>query len=398
MPISSVVAALLIQTAVPADYRAKFPLPGLEVPSGWGINVGLRGAPEADFDKLVSLGAKWVRFDLVWSRIEKFAGVYDFEEYDQIMASLKKRGIRAILILDYGNKVHDVDSPRTREGRAAFARYATEAVKRYRGQGVLWEIWNEPNLKHFWRSEPSADEYVALVRVTADAIRTVSSQEWIIGPSISRFDWRYLERCFEEGMLQFLDAVSIHPYRDTRPPESSLGEWARLREMVDRFAPPGKQLPLICSEWGYATWGKGIKEEKQAEYIVRAYLSNLSAGVPITIWFSLRDRGVDPANKEHHFGIMGPALQPKPAFKAIQATLKSLNGFEFDSRVDLGHEMDHGLIFRKGDLRRLLLWTSNPKGSIVELPVGIGGFADERGRQPRTMKLRHEITSLEARY
>ncbi len=55
--------------------------------------------------------------------------------------------IRIVFILDYGNDLygggnaHHFDA-----GRAAFARFAAAAARHYRGKGIIWEIWNEPNL------------------------------------------------------------------------------------------------------------------------------------------------------------------------------------------------------------------------------------------------------------
>src|SRR5438552_735954 len=77
-----------------------------------------------------------------WARIERARGEYDFSAYDRLVAALERNKLRAVFILDYGNKLHDADSPRTDEGRAAFARWAATAVQHYAGKGFLWELWN----------------------------------------------------------------------------------------------------------------------------------------------------------------------------------------------------------------------------------------------------------------
>jgi hypothetical protein len=297
-----------------------------------------------------------------------------------VIDGISRKGMRALLILDYGNKVYDVDSPRTREGRTAFANFAAAAVKHYKHRGVIWEIWNEPNLSHFWRSEPSADEYTALVRVVVPAIREVSSDEWIIGGSTSRFDWNYLEECFAKGMLRDIDGVSVHPYRDQNAPESVVDDWVQLRDLVSKYAPRGKPITLICSEWGYSTYSKGVNERTQGQYAVREYLTNLSAGVPLTIWYSWRDRPDSSSEKEQHFGLVNGDMNPKQGLGTIQNALGALDGYSLSSKVDLG-DHNFGLIFKKGMSSKLAAWSSDMAGKSVHLPANAAWFATNSGRQ-----------------
>lgn len=389
----TLVAALALATQQ-SDYRERFPIPPMTVPEGWGVNVRLADMTEKDMNAMRDVGAKWVRLDLLWSRVEQKLGVYDFSKYDPVMEGLRRRGIRPILILDYGNKLYDVVSPTTREGRQAFAKFAAEAVKRYRRQGVIWEIWNEPNLSHFWRGEPSADEYAALVDVVVPAIREVSKDEWIMGPSTSKFDWPYLERSFEKGILEDVDAVSVHPYRENKEPETAGADWQRLRTMIDRYAPSGKKIPMICSEWGYSTFKQGVSQEKQSQYAVRQYLANLSAGVPLTIWYSWKNRPDARNEKEKNFGLLEASGSSKASFEALRSAWSSLQGYSLDGTVDLGSGEQEGLLFRQGTRRKLALWSSGSEDLDVRLPAFLAPFAP-RGR---AAKLRRDVQILEQQW
>lgn len=373
MLITPVLAALLIGNGA-ADYRSRFPMPDLAVPSGFAVNVNLREATDEDMNAMRDLGAKWARIDLLWSRVEQKAGVYDFSRYDPLVEGLARRGMRPILILDYGNKVYDVDAPRTREGRTAFAAFAAAAVKHYRQQGVLWEIWNEPNLSHFWRGEPSAEEYAALVRVVVPAMREVSTDEWIMGPGTSRFDWDFLKTCFQQGVLSDFDAVSVHPYRDKAEPESVDVDWARLRGLIEQFAPKGKTMPMICSEWGYSTYSKGVSPQKQGQLAMRMYLSNLAAGVPLTVWYSWKDRPDASSEKEKSFGLFDAAGFPKAGYSLVQSGLLALDGYQLDTRVEVNDSDTMALLFRKGSEKKLALWSSAPKPSELTLPATLAPF------------------------
>ena len=74
---------------------------------------------------------------------------------------------------------------------------------------------------------------------------------------------RFLEECFRAGLLEHLDAVSVHPYRSyDRGPETAGANYARLRELIKKYAPAAKRsLPILSGEWDYATDTKGISPE-----------------------------------------------------------------------------------------------------------------------------------------
>jgi hypothetical protein len=379
MLVASLAAFMMLGHVGLADYREQFPMPDLTVPTGWGVNVNLKDMDDQDIEAIADTGAKWIRLDLLWSRAEQKSGKYDFSKYDPVIDGFSRKGIRPILILDYGNKVHDVEAPSTREGRTAYADFAVAAVNHYRHRGVIWEIWNEPNLAHFWRGAPSADEYAALVRVAVPAMRAASPDEWIIGGATSRFDWTYLEDCFSKGMLTELDGVSIHPYRDQNSPESVVADWTQLRSLLAKYA-PGKPITLICSEWGYSTYSKGVSERAQGEFAAREYLANLSAGVPLTIWYAWRDRPDASSEKEQHFGLVDGDLHPKQAHDMVASTLGALNGYTFDSNVDLG-DGNFGLIFKKGMDRKFAAWTTANTSTSVHLPATAAWFARGNNRQ-----------------
>ncbi len=379
MLVANLAALALLGHPVVASYRDQYPMPDLTVPSGWGVNVRLVDMDDSDIEAISDMGAKWIRIDLLWARVEQKAGVYDFSKYDPVIDGATRNGMRAILILDYGNKVHDVDAPRTREGRAAFTDFATAAVRHYKHRGVIWEIWNEPNLSHFWRGAPSADEYAALVRVVVPAMRDVSADEWIMGGAFSRFDWPFIEQAFSYGMLNGLDAVSVHPYRDKKAPETVGADWAQLRTMISKYA-PNKKLTMISSEWGGSTYSGGWSERVQGQMAMRQYLANLSAGVPLTIWYSWRDRPDASSDKEQHFGLVDRDMHGKSSRDSVANTVGALSGYSFEDRIALG-DGNFGLIFKKGTSRKLAAWSSNQGSNQVRLPATAAWFATSSNRQ-----------------
>lgn len=128
------------------------------------------------------------------------------------------------------------------------------AVQRYANRQIIWEIYNEPNIAFFWHPKPNSKDYSLLVQVVAEAIRAVAPQEVIVAPALSQLtneSLTFLEQCFQNGVLEHIDAVTVHPYRPTYP-ETVIYDYTILRNLIIKYAPPGKYLPIIAGEWGYS--------------------------------------------------------------------------------------------------------------------------------------------------
>jgi len=332
---------------------------------------------------IAAAGFKWVRMDFVWEAIERKKGEYDWSDYDAFSAELKKHGLRAYYILDYSNPLYEpkvvgtnpitgkvesgtTASPQHPASVAAFACWAGAAAKHFSGTGVIWEIWNEPNIS-FWQPGPDVNQYTTLALATTRAIRKNDPNACVVAPATSCFPWDFLESVLKSGLLTNINAVSIHPYRSpNQPPESAAGEYQRLREMIQRYAPAGKNIPIISGEWGYSSNTKGVTPETQAAFIARQQLSNLLNGVPISIWYDWKNDGPDPAENEHNFGTVTADLQPKPAYLAIQNLTRALAGYRINQRLKTESSADYVLsLTNLAGQTKLAAWTLDAPHSIV---------------------------------
>ncbi|HZO88210.1 MAG TPA: cellulase family glycosylhydrolase [Chthonomonadaceae bacterium] len=364
--------ALLAPAPGSAQNRRRHPLPVPSVPDSLGVNIHFTDPKPGEIEQLAAAGFRWIRMDFAWAGIEREKGRYDFSAYDRLVAALRPHKIRPLFILDYGNDLYQQGSPRTPEARAAFARFAAAAVTHFKNQGILWEMWNEPNIG-FWQPKPNVEEYIALALEVGRTIRAVAPEEWYIGPGVSGMDFAFMEKCFQAGLLQYWDAVSFHPYRNT-PPETAASDFRRLREIIARYAPQGKSVPILSSEWGYSELYPGLNLERQSKYIAREFLSNLASGLIVSIWYDWHDDGTDPKETEHHFGTVYNDYRPKPTYKAAQTLTRTLDGFRFQRRLELSSPDDYCLIFSKGRALRLAVWTTAPNPHEVVLPTGAGKF------------------------
>ncbi len=374
-----VLLALLPSLLMAAD------MPNPVVPEGVGINIHFASGHEADLDLIAAAGFKFVRMDFGWAGIERKKGEYDWSAYDELTDNLDKRGLRAIYILDYSNALYEetftvtdphthreqkeVSSPDSAESIAAFARWAGAAARHFRGRSIVWEIWNEPNIE-FWKPKPDVKQYAALALATCRAVRSADPEATLIAPGSSEFPWTFLESLFASGVLRYLDAVSVHPYRSySQPPESTGAEYLRLRGLVARYAPAAKQnLPVICSEWGYATHDKGVSLDTQAAFVVRQQLVNLLRGVPLSIWYDWKNDGTDSTYNEHNFGVVDSRLRPKPSYFAVQTMTRELSGYRVVRRLFLPGMADGDFILLcangAGD-HKLVAWTRDEPHAVT---------------------------------
>jgi hypothetical protein len=362
------------------------PLPALKVPNGFGVNIHFKGEPR-DLDLIADAGFKFIRMDLVWESIERKKGVYDFERsgYDDLTKGASKRGIRILYILDYSNRLYESDrSVRTEQGRKAFAAFAEAAAARYAGKGILWEIWNESNIKIFWKPEPNVDDYYKLVLAAAPGIKKADKTGLVVAPATSTIPFKWLEDCFKRGMLEQIDALTVHPYRP-HAPETVIKDYTRLRDLIKRYALQGKKMPIISGEWGYSNinWDNArLTDEKQAQYLVREFLINLYQKVPVSIWYDWKNDGINPDEREHHFGAVMHDLKPKMAYLAAKVLSSTLAGYSIDRKLKLGNDKDFALILTKGKSRAIAAWTMGDEHQVtLRIPSGKGALIDMLGEQ-----------------
>ena len=358
--------------------RAEKPAAWLTVPEQMGVNIHFTDPRPGEMDMLAAAGFKWVRMDLGWNGTEQKKGEYDFSAYDRLLKALDQKQMHALLILDYSNKLYDDGlSPFTDEGRAAFAKWATAAVLHLRGRGVLWEMYNEPN-GGFWKPTADVNAYTQLAIAVGKALREAAPDESYIGPATAGMDFKYLQKCFDAGLLEYFSAVTVHPYRQDEP-ETVVPDYRKLRTMIDLAVPIGKTIPIMSGEWGYSERFKNQDEVNQGKTLAREFLTNAINGICLSIWYDWHDDGDDPKDAEHHFGIVhhevvqGGQLpyKPKPAYFAAKTLAETFRGFHWDRPLLGGGADDYLALFvdEKGGNRKVAAWTTSRHAHDVVIQI-----------------------------
>lgn len=356
------------------------------VTEGLGVNTHFIGR-QMDTDMIRDAGIKIVRTDLFWSEIEKAKGIYDFKNsgYDTLTDELIRANIRPYYVLDYSNLFYEKNGASivTEKGRKAFNRYVNEATRRYRNKQIIWEVWNEPNTNS-WVPKPNLEEYFLLLKQTAKTIKENDPSGVVVAPAlagITNESLGWLEGIFKKGALDYVDAISVHPYRGAAP-ESVTADYHSLRALIKKYT--SKQIPIISGEWGYSTanewYGEHFNEEQQAAYLVRMFLVNKLNHIPISIWYDWKNDGSDPNNGEQNFGLRQENIDvPKQAYYAMNTFTYLLTGYELSGRMDSGNPDDYIVKFTNKEKKTVMvLWTvgtqheirfpvENAKGQVMSM-------------------------------
>ena len=322
----------------PAGHVAPRPSVSIEAsPLSVGFEVLDRHGfdPTRTYNHLAKLGVKWARCQTGWCRCETERGQYDFGWLDAVVDSLIAIGIQPWFNLGYGNRLYTPDAPDDfavgwapvfdASALQAWLRFTQALAEHFSTRVQHWEIWNEPNITHFWQPEkPDARDYVKLVTHTASVIRKAVPGATIIGVACAGIKMEYIEACLEAGLADHIDVLSYHPYRP-KPEERYEAEIIRLRKAIaarregvqiwqGENGCPSQGGPESTGALSNLDWD----ETAQAKWLLRRIVTDLRLAVPLTSYFHTVDL-VGYRGKTNFKGLLrGADYTPKPAYYAYQ--------------------------------------------------------------------------------
>src|SRR5690606_12674460 len=148
------------------------------IPGSLGISVHWRGeidgthavvepisdeALDRAIEEIKASGLKLVRADIAWRWTDREQYKYDFTPHARLLEKCEANGLRLLTIVTFRDHRHEsAFSVRTQAGRDSYAAFCAAAAKRFKGRGIIWELWNEPNLGGFWGPKGDATEYTAM--------------------------------------------------------------------------------------------------------------------------------------------------------------------------------------------------------------------------------------------
>jgi polysaccharide biosynthesis protein PslG len=316
-----------------------------------GSRVGVAHAPllylsragmDRALDRIVALGARWIRVDFPWSVIQRHGpNRFDWSRTDFLVRAANAHGLHVLALLTYSpewarppgtSDRHAPDNPDD------FARFAGAAARRYGPRGVHhYEIWNEPNLRQFWGREPDVAEYSQLLRRSARLIRRNDRDAFIVSGGLAPA----LDEAGSISPLWFtiglyaaqvdgaFDALGMHPYsfpsRATTEASWNLFHiQPRLHRIMTELGDGGKRIWATEIGWPTGTAANAVSEATQADRLVEAIRAwqryEFSGRIFV---YQFRDLGPDRASVFENMGVYRRNTTAKPAVRALRSLLRS---------------------------------------------------------------------------
>ncbi len=333
--------------------------------TGFGMADGSlpwRGAAaiEAELKDMSALGMTWVRVDFHWRTIQPDnASKFNWTTYDAFANAAKSHGIKVLGTLAYSPSWARPSGCNEETCGPAdantFASFAGKVAERYKSYGIHdWEIWNEPNLKTFWKPAPNAAAYTAMLRASYKAIKAVDPSAVVVSGGLGSSDelsgtieqLGFLQDMYGSGAAGTFDALGYHSYAYPATPldVESWSGWSKmndlrvsLRSIMITNGEMNKQI--WQTEFGAPTGGPGYQateagyDPAAGDYYVSEGLQARMAEQAVAVtktqswagplfWYSYKDRSTDMSTSENFYGLLRADGSRKPVFDALGAAIK----------------------------------------------------------------------------
>lgn len=372
------------------------PAPGQE--PVWDPQLGdysSQGVPDYGLDLVPLLrqtGAGTARDTIAWNQFEPEKKLYTApDSYDAYIDAFHASGVEPLVVLSYGNKVYDVDdqgigaAPYTEEGIRGYAEYARAVLSRYEGKVGAVEVWNEYNGDAPWNRGPcrlDARCYFEMLKVTHEVVKQTHPEAEVVGPAAVTLPYGWLEELFSYGALEYLDAVTVHPYGIPNSPENGYGgpnlpgrgldaRIAQLDSLIRQYNAQ-ESKPIWFTEIGWGSHGgfRGVSELDHANYLLRSSVMAYANGVDRVYWHSLRNSKVLPDGPGANWGLVRAAGDPlgtyaaKKSYPTYATMTRQLSHADFQAQ-DASPDGVRSYHFRRADDAASdvrVMWAPGPPG------------------------------------
>jgi hypothetical protein len=237
-----------------------------------------------------SIGSQVSRNSMLWDVVEPTNDGFSWARYDALVADIEAKGMVPVFTLvrspSWANGNTDkwvvpADQAQFNTWVNEYAEFAGQVAARYAGQGLLYEIWNEPNERYFWKaSSPSIDRYAQLFTAARNAMLAADRTAKVglggitgLGASCCIAGRDFISGLIDRG-VQF-GYVGIHPYDSGlnsspdhhAPFDGNFDDTLMIHNLLESRGRTGVKLWL--TEWGW--YGCSPDDAVKSAWIKRAH-------------------------------------------------------------------------------------------------------------------------------
>lgn len=353
-----VVAALLLLAGLVPRFPAAAestvtpaPTQGLPAmpPSKIGLHTRMTDEPDPqkiaqEFRMLREMGGSYATEFFPWAYIQPDdRNRYDWTHADIVADAALANGITLLARIDgvpaWARPANSTWKYLDREGYADYANFVAAFVQHFKGRISYYIIWNEPNTAAEWgQRKPDPEAYAELMRTVYGRAKQANPASVILlaglAPNLEREgspnalnDLTYLDRVYRAGAKPYFDAVAVHAYGLTAPPDDPADpkklNFARAEEIykvMQRYGDAGKAVYITEGGWNDSPrWSYAVKPYQRVEYTVRAYRKAIEQWPwckAVTLWASRF-----PAPQRTYFdnyAFLTPDFIPKAVYLEVQ--------------------------------------------------------------------------------
>ena len=331
--------------------------------SRFGVMTHFAQGWDTDIVKLIAkAGIGHVRDEQYWEEIESRPGRYEFPAgFTRYMTALAEARLEPLLDATFANPLFDQGrTPYSDRGREGYGRYVATLARRYQGQVHAIEIWNEYN--GTWCEGPCTSDrprfYGEMLKRAYTEAKQLNPELTVVGGATVLIPLPFFEALFNSGALDFMDAVSVHPYRSV--PEGVEKDINALRGLI-RVHNGGRDKPIWATEIGS---GETTNRLDVARYLTRMITLLLSADVQRVYWYLMRDY-----QDFVGMGLLGTPdselgrYAPMPAYAAYATLIAELEGLSFVRR-EVTDPRTRAYLFDDGERSVRVIWSTSGEAWI----------------------------------
>jgi hypothetical protein len=343
------------------------------------VHAGKYRTPE-EFQLIDEMGIKWILATFYWADIESEKGYFDFSEYDVLVNEAIDEGKKIVAVLAYETFwLYPNKKSKARisaEQLPDFLNYVEETVLHFQGRVDIWEIWNEPNNIMFWKG--SAQEYYELTRQTAQRIREIDPEAYILGGAFWRTPTGFIRNMHKANAMENLDGIAFHPYG--LDPIGSMRLYDNFLKVLAEINYTG---PVWVTEAGYPTGGFypiRISMELLPSYVIKTIVGSAARGARVVLWYELFDAqnegetSLDTWNIGLFYGLTYPDYTRKNGAWAYELCARFLPGSRYTPELPVRQNISSSIVsfcFLDGTSgnNTLILWNDGILSQRVRLSL-----------------------------
>ena len=240
------------------------------------------------------MGAPWIVEFFPWAYYHAENGGIAWEHPDLVVNHAVAQGLTVVARIGLTpGWARPPDTPLTYLDESAyddFARFTAAFARRYQDKIAHIIVGNEPNLSYEWGyRQTTPQDYVDLLKVVYPAVKAANPDAVVLAGAMAPTlepagspwglnDLDYLEGMYAAGAADYFDALAVHTYGLTFPPEAEPGpdllNFRRvelLRQVMVEHGDADTSIFITETGWNdHPRWTRAVRPGQRIQYTLDA--------------------------------------------------------------------------------------------------------------------------------